>query len=167
MKALVPLDGSPNALRIFSTVRRLLALQPAFEVHLVSVLDPKDVHGRSESVVAEPPAAAMGRTTVTSPLPRVVESHGEALERRTIESREWLEGLGHTELPAATVIAHTAWSSNAAEAINGLANELDADVIVMATHGRTGLAHLFAGSVTEGVVRNSTRPVLVQGPHAD
>jgi universal stress protein A len=31
---------------------------------------------------------------------------------------------------------------------------------VMGTHGRTGLAHLLAGSVTERVVRTSTCPVL-------
>ena len=36
----------------------------------------------------------------------------------------------------------------------------DADVIVMTTLGRTGLAHLLIGSVTEKVVRHSPIPVL-------
>lgn len=35
-----------------------------------------------------------------------------------------------------------------------------ADVIVMATHGRSGLAHLLIGSVAEKVVRHATTPVL-------
>jgi nucleotide-binding universal stress UspA family protein len=35
-----------------------------------------------------------------------------------------------------------------------------ADSIVMATQGRTGLAHLLIGSVAEKVVRHSPRPVL-------
>ena len=35
-----------------------------------------------------------------------------------------------------------------------------ADVVVMATEGRTGLAHLLIGSVAEKVVRHSPRPVL-------
>ena len=35
-----------------------------------------------------------------------------------------------------------------------------ADVIVMGTHGRTGLAHLFMGSVAERVLRQSPVPVL-------
>jgi nucleotide-binding universal stress UspA family protein len=35
------------------------------------------------------------------------------------------------------------------------------DLIVMATHARTGLAHLIAGSVTEKVIQKSPVPVLV------
>lgn len=38
--------------------------------------------------------------------------------------------------------------------------ELDCQMIVMGTHGRSGLAHLALGSVAEYVVRNSKVPVL-------
>jgi nucleotide-binding universal stress UspA family protein len=38
--------------------------------------------------------------------------------------------------------------------------QLDADLIVMATHGRSGLSHLFIGSVAEKVVRAAPCPVL-------
>lgn len=37
----------------------------------------------------------------------------------------------------------------------------DADLIVMGTHGRTGLVHLLVGSVAEYVVRHSKIPVMV------
>ncbi len=40
------------------------------------------------------------------------------------------------------------------------AQEIDADVIVMSTHGRRGLGHALLGSVTEEVVRLAGRPVL-------
>ena len=36
----------------------------------------------------------------------------------------------------------------------------DFDLIVMGTHGRTGLSHLFLGSVTENVVRRASCPVV-------
>ncbi len=49
----------------------------------------------------------------------------------------------------------------AKEAINTIAKEHKADLIVMGTHGRTGLRHLFMGSVAEYVIRHSKIPVMV------
>jgi nucleotide-binding universal stress UspA family protein len=40
------------------------------------------------------------------------------------------------------------------------ARKTDADIIVMGTHGRTGLAHVLIGSVAEKVVRKAPCPVL-------
>lgn len=45
------------------------------------------------------------------------------------------------------------------------AGDLDIDLIVLSTHGRTGLAHVFMGSVAERVVRHATCPVLVVREH--
>lgn len=45
-----------------------------------------------------------------------------------------------------------------------MAGELSAELIVMGTHGRTGLPHLFLGSVAERVVRSSSVPVLTVPP---
>ena len=47
----------------------------------------------------------------------------------------------------------------AAEIIKG-ADEEDADLIVMGTHGRSGYRRMFFGSVTEQVLRRSSVPVL-------
>ncbi len=46
------------------------------------------------------------------------------------------------------------------EGIINFADSINADLIAMATHGRTGLAHMMAGSVAENVVGHSGRPVL-------
>ncbi|WP_416839455.1 universal stress protein [Haloferax sp. DFSO52] len=46
------------------------------------------------------------------------------------------------------------------EAIVEFADEHDIDVIVMATHGRTGVERVLLGSVTERVVRTAPVPVL-------
>jgi nucleotide-binding universal stress UspA family protein len=40
------------------------------------------------------------------------------------------------------------------------AESIDADLIAMATHGRTGFAHVLAGSIAEDVVGHAKRPVL-------
>jgi nucleotide-binding universal stress UspA family protein len=47
------------------------------------------------------------------------------------------------------------------EEILNTAKEWQADLIVMGTHGRTGLLHLVMGSVAEHIVRHATVPVLV------
>jgi universal stress protein A len=41
------------------------------------------------------------------------------------------------------------------------AGERGVDLIIMGTHGRTGLAHVFLGSVAEHVIRQAPCPVLV------
>ena len=48
-----------------------------------------------------------------------------------------------------------------AEAIVRLAQERHVDLIVMSTHGRTGLSHVLLGSVAERVVREAPCPVLI------
>jgi nucleotide-binding universal stress UspA family protein len=47
-----------------------------------------------------------------------------------------------------------------ADAIVRTAEELDVDLIIMATHGRTGVPHMVLGSVAEKVVRHAPCPVL-------
>lgn len=42
-----------------------------------------------------------------------------------------------------------------------------ADLIIMGTHGRTGLAHLFLGSMAEKVLRNAPVPVLTVRDEGD
>jgi nucleotide-binding universal stress UspA family protein len=47
------------------------------------------------------------------------------------------------------------------EMILKVAEEWEADLIVLGSHGKTGLMHLLMGSVAEKVMRNSTRPLLI------
>jgi nucleotide-binding universal stress UspA family protein len=46
------------------------------------------------------------------------------------------------------------------EGILNFADHINADLIVIPTHGRTGLAHLLNGSIAEDVVNHSAKPVL-------
>lgn len=54
--------------------------------------------------------------------------------------------------------------SNAAGQIVGAAGKLDADLIVLGTHGRSGFERLLLGSVTEKVVRTAPCPVITVPP---
>ena len=73
----------------------------------------------------------------------VAELVGETGDVRRIESVQ----MG-TEIP---------------ESIVRYAKNNDIDLIVMATHGRTGLTHLLMGSVAENVVRTAACPVQADG----
>ena len=46
------------------------------------------------------------------------------------------------------------------EEIVAYAEEIDADLIVLSTHGHTGLSHILLGSVAEKIVRHAPCPVL-------
>jgi nucleotide-binding universal stress UspA family protein len=55
-------------------------------------------------------------------------------------------------------------SGDAVKGILRAADEEDAHLIVMSTHGRSGLSELVQGSTAEGVVREGERPVLLIRP---
>jgi len=64
-----------------------------------------------------------------------------------------------------TVDLHVVEGAGLADTLCQLAEKLDADLIVMGTHGRTGLSHVFLGSVAERTLRRAPCPVLtVQAP---
>jgi nucleotide-binding universal stress UspA family protein len=58
------------------------------------------------------------------------------------------------------VEAHVVEGAGIADMIRESAEKLGADLIVMGTHGRTGWAHVFLGSVTERTLRSAPCPVL-------
>lgn len=76
-----------------------------------------------------------------------------------------VEGRLKTLAAAQTVPVETLaiWGNPPAE-ICRIARERSVDLIVMGTHGRTGLAHMLIGSVAERVVRHAPCSVLIVRP---
>jgi nucleotide-binding universal stress UspA family protein len=62
---------------------------------------------------------------------------------------------------AGSTVSSVFLSPPAAEAILAFARDVGVDLIVMASHGRTGVGRMVAGSVAESVLRNAPCPVLV------
>ena len=76
-------------------------------------------------------------------------------------SREAEEQLKRLKVPNDDVqIKRRLEKGDPATEITRVAEEIGADLIVMGTHGRTGLTRLLMGSVAEQVVRKATCPVL-------
>ncbi len=165
MKALIALDGSEIASHVLPTVRRLIKMEPEMEIHLVSVLSPKSVKGTFlEHYAPSAIGTAAGTISVAPPPPMIVESQGDARQRIETDVRERLEVLGHEQFSGMAVKVHVKWFEKPAVALVEAAKELGADVILMTTQSRTGLAHTLTGSVAEEVVRKVTCPVLLVGP---
>src|SRR5438105_4493735 len=79
----------------------------------------------------------------------------------TDAARELLEL--HIERNVSPRVSYEAgvFAQSPAHAIVEQACDTGADLIVMGTHGRTGLRRLIVGSVTEAVIRRATVPVIV------
>lgn len=81
-------------------------------------------------------------------------------ELLTNQAAEQLDQLVAQQVPARIRVRKlVAWGSPATVIVD-TAEEQEADMIVIATHGRTGVRRFLFGSVAEKVVRTATRPVL-------
>ncbi|MFT7643763.1 MAG: nucleotide-binding universal stress UspA family protein [Pirellulaceae bacterium] len=88
-----------------------------------------------------------------------VDSMGDpSLPRREV-ANQLMENL--TNDPAFDGTHHKVLLGDPGTQIARYAEEVNADLIVLPSHGRTGLLHLLIGSVAERVVRTAHCPVLV------
>ncbi len=94
-------------------------------------------------------------------------SHGEVVARRQpngVEEALW-ERLHAVKPPDPKVaVDHQLTEGDAATQVLRVARESGCDLIVMGTHGRTGLGRLLLGSVAEQVVRKANCAVLTVRP---
>ncbi len=104
---------------------------------------------------------------VALPPPRAVEERlAEEMRERIAKSLHALRGRLFPPVVRVEEVVHRAPSP--AAAIVEEARRRDVDLVVLGTHGRTGLTHVLVGSVAERVVRHSPVPVLtVRAPLAD
>ena len=89
------------------------------------------------------------------------------LEKVRENAEQTLELLVQKKVPNGVHPRTKIVQGGAADEIVKTANDEHADMIVIATHGNTGLQHLLLGSVAEKVVRHASCPVLtVRVPHS-
>jgi nucleotide-binding universal stress UspA family protein len=137
------------------------------EVHLLHVMQPaRDTAAGGSNfdpVGSAQNAALVGRTA--DPRVREIETSTQAAERGRYEALNCLHGVA-ARFPAGTTRAEVREGSHPAREIIAYAEEIGAGKIVMATHGRSAVAHVVLGSVAAAVVRASPIPVLLSRPKA-
>jgi nucleotide-binding universal stress UspA family protein len=142
-RVLVPVDGSPE-----SNLALRQAKQVAHTLH-----------------------AALHVVHVVEDLPTHYVTLGNALDDRTWQAfQDAVNAQAKTVTDDAVracapllVHVHVVHSQGmgVAAAINGVAEETNAQLIVMGTHGRTGVNELLLGSVAQGVAHHANVPVLL------
>lgn len=137
---LVPIDFSKMSIGAINAARHL-ARRFAAKIHLVHVRQ-FDCPGFSAPV---PPLAPFSLMTYPPGGEKSILEEINALARKE----------------AISAICHVISGGPTFDQICRLAHKIPADLIVMPTHGRTGLKHVFLGSTAERIVQHSPCPVLV------
>jgi len=142
---LVPTDFSDSA---NAALERANEFAEAFDARIV-LLHVVDLHYQ---------LMPSGVLVVPTPIP------GSVMRRTEERAREALDALA-AKMPR--VGRRIVRRGHAREVTLAVADAVEADLIVMGTHGRRGVKHLFIGSVAEYVVRHARVPVAtVRAPAA-
>jgi len=136
-RILVPLDFSLPAQQALRFAREWATIFGA-EVYLLHVVEPT-------SAVGEFGTVPLGQVQRDIP--------GKA--------KAALSELARTELPDSIPVNVIVRKGKAFDQIASVAQSIRADIIVIATHGHTGLKHMLMGSTAERVARHAPCPVLI------
>jgi nucleotide-binding universal stress UspA family protein len=169
LKILVTLDGSHLSEAILDVVAKIARpLDAEVELFTVGRLDEAQTTPVRSAYVEMMPSATYTGTPIGVPLPSeilppVVENRVQAMSRLEASLHDYLDSHFHA-LEGVRVETHVKFADDAAATIVERARQTKPDLIAMATHGRTGLNHLLAGSVCEQVIRSGVAPVIVLRP---
>jgi nucleotide-binding universal stress UspA family protein len=112
--------------------------------------------------VIEPIVPSVGYSGMTEPLP--IADISDQLE---VSAEHELPKFAECEECAGLEVEELIVHGEAASEIVRVAKDRQVDLIVISSHGRTGLGRMLFGSTAEAVVRHATCPVLVVKPMHD
>jgi nucleotide-binding universal stress UspA family protein len=140
-KMLIPLDGSPEGDTVIPYVAELAGRLKA-EVTLLQVLP------IGYQVIATGDYIAY--------TDRQIESDKASAKKYLGNAETWLK---KNNVDVKTIIKLK--NGNAAEEIIAFADEIKADVVIMATHGRSGVGRWVLGSIAERVLHDGNTPIML------
>src|SRR5262245_60035685 len=143
-------------------------------LRLRKILVPTDFSDASKQAL--PYAVALARQfnasitvihVVPAPVPAGLNHIGIVLEekRLTSEAETALARFREKEFPPELKLDTLLLAGGPAHTLCEAAKTVEADLIILATHGHTGLKHFLLGSTAERVVRHAPCPVLVVREH--
>ncbi len=141
----VPLDGSGLAEKVFPVVTRL-AKGLNLEICLIRAYDPP------------PESNVVGDGFLISAGQRIRTEVRKGIDEYLNAKVQMLEAEGFKQVSAIAV------EGDGAEQIIDISSNTPDNIIVMSSHGRTGIGRWVLGSVTEKVIQHSRDPVLIIRP---
>jgi nucleotide-binding universal stress UspA family protein len=145
-KIMVPLDGSDLAECVMPHVEAIISAFKSKEVVLVRVVNPVQLPA------SVPAQGEFGFT----------EKDRHQLEtNRKKTAQAYLEKIADSLNSSGTVFKFTVLEGNPANMLADYAKESGVDLIVIASHGRSGISRWVMGSVAERIVRTSCIPVMM------
>jgi nucleotide-binding universal stress UspA family protein len=152
----VAVDYSATSDLVFERALELAAEKPAAAVHAINVL-PVYQSGPAPDATAVTWAGSLPSSSDAAERLRVyVQARTQAFrDKHPGDERAFLDNVAaHQRL------------ENPSEEVAQLAADLEADLVVVGTHGHRGLTRILLGSVAEATVRLAPCPVLVVRPKA-
>ena len=115
--------------------------------------------------IARASHAALDVVLVHEPLPFAGFRDAPWNAEHLSDDQKYLEMIAKEAMSGATLsVSHAVLEGGPAEMICERARDVDADLIVMTSHGRTGLSRAWLGSIADAVIRRSSVPVLLLRP---
>jgi nucleotide-binding universal stress UspA family protein len=143
-RILVPLDGSKLAESVLPHAESIAKLAKS-SIELVHVVEPVELPTR-------------GGIALSIDDLKQIESHAKR------DAQSYLSGVVD-RLKRAGIKAHSKLlTGKAADSLVDYLRDTDFDLVIMATHGRSGISRWIWGSVAERILHSSTIPVLVIRP---
>lgn len=109
--------------------------------------------------VIEPLVPTVGYSGMTEPLPMA-----DISDQLEVSAERELPKIAESEEYAGLEVEELIVHGEAASEIVRVAKERGVDLIVVSSHGRTGLGRILFGSTAEAVVRHASCPVMVVKP---
>lgn len=173
MRVLLALDGTANGEPAAAAIADW-ARDSAAEVVILSVLDPREVHatrGGSKFVGVLSrdggPTGPLLRGVVPVEVTVAAEDRSQALVRARGEREGYLRRLAGEWFSGVDVTVDAPDGEDIADVVVTAAIAHKADIIAMATRGRSAFGQAMFGAVHEDVVRRATVPVLLVGPKVE
>ena len=160
-RILVTLDGSPLSEAVLPQVEQLDGA--SVRVTLLTVAEPPQATAAPPHPLVVAGAAAPGGTATVPPA-RTAETRDQAIQRARAELAAYLEEKAGPLRSKGIRVETEVRFGEAVEEILASSREHEVDLIIMATHGRSGLAQAVFGSVASRVLGSGVRPVLLVRP---